>query len=421
MQTFKVGPDYLDPTYLTLASGRPCYNLDPWMSGEGYIRALFDRAVADADVAVVEGVMGLFDGAEAASIDGSSAHVARILSADVWLVVNAHGMSRSLAALVAGFSGFEAGVKIAGVIANHVGSPRHEEILAEALQAAGDAPLIGSIGRGAFPELKSRHLGLKSANQAEVGISVLDRLADAVEGGIPQLGELRPLQDRPTTPTAFAHAAPHATIAVACDEAFHFYYRDNLDALEAAGCRIVHFSPLADEGVPAADALYLGGGYPELFAGELEANVAMRQSIRDLAAAGRLVYAECGGLMYLSQAIESEGEKHQMCGVLPGICRMGQRRKRLGYVTATLAEDCIWGARGEQLRGHEFHYSELTEPGTDGWRAAYGLEYRRGERAMEGWLKGNVLASYVHLHWASRPNAVRQFVESIRKAAECGR
>jgi len=422
VQTFKVGPDYLDPTYLTVASGRPCYNLDGWMSGETYVRELFYRASQDADIAVVEGVMGLYDGADEGSLKGSTAQIAKWLAAPVLLVANVHGMARSVAALVHGYSSFEPGISVSGVIGNHCGSEGHARLLANSLRLAALAPLMGTIPRGALPELPSRHLGLVTADADRLPSATLDKLADALEPGlaVEQILEMA-RRAGPIALTGVSSPAPRqygVRLGIARDEGFHFYYPDNLEALERSGCELVTFSPMRDASLPVGlKGIYLGGGYPEEYAAELSANIAMLESIRHFAAAGGLVYAECGGLMYVSEALETlEGKSYPMLGLLPATTRMSKRLQSLGYREVTLLRDSFWGKRGERLRGHEFHYSEMTR--TPGWPSAYQTGPRPSqEESCEGFQNdsGTILASYTHLHFASRPNAVEHFVDRLRE------
>jgi len=456
VQTFKVGPDFLDPTYLALASGRPCYNLDGWLAGHDHCRRLFARTTTDADCALVEGVMGLFDGADVQSDEGSTAEIARLLNAPVILVVNVHGMGRSFAALVKGYTTFQTDLRFTGVVANHCGSEHHAALLSDSLQAAGLLPLLGAIPRGAFPELASRHLGLVTADRGQLPESFLDALADALEQNLsleklfPKMltkttkptapvdpGERRDAHDsrqmtlcpepdateRPEPPVAtptigepeFAPSPGRLRVGVARDAAFHFYYQDLFDALRKSGCEVVFFSPLADRGLPERiSGLYLGGGYPELHAAELAANGEMLAAIRAYADSGRPLYAECGGLMYLSRGIEAAGRFYPLSGVLPTRTHMLTGKKALGYVEVALTEDSLWGRRGDLLRGHEFHYSELVDdPVSDpAWRKVYSLRRRRTDTVeTEGYQNGAILATYTHLHYASRPAAVAHFLE----------
>ncbi|MBR9980591.1 MAG: cobyrinate a,c-diamide synthase [Desulfatitalea sp.] len=425
VQTFKVGPDFLDPTYLAIASGRSCYNLDGWMCDRAYVEALFARAGTDADIAVIEGVMGLFDGSSPDGPDGSTAQIARWLRAPVLLAVNVHGMARSAAALVAGFAGFEPGVTIGGVIANFCGSDNHAAIIREALAAAHQPPLLGAMPRDGLPVMDHRHLGLVSADpQHNCTPQMREAFANAAEAHL-DLATIQTLAAATPPLESVAIAPPRspeparACLAVARDAAFHFYYPDLFDALTARGCAVAFFSPLQDREVPQqADALYLGGGYPELFAQRLAANTDLLESIRAFAQSGRPVYAECGGLIYLSRCLETlDGRRHSLLGILPADTRMRRRKRRLGYVTATLRRDTLWGRTGETLRGHAFHYSELlADPAEQpGWTHAYQLTSRsNGAGWAEGYQKENVLASYVHLHLGGRARAVETLINRLK-------
>lgn len=414
VQTFKVGPDYLDPSWLKRASGRVCYNLDGWMCGDVYVKHLFTRKTADADIAVIEGVMGMFDGADPVGIAGSTAEVADWLNAMVLLVANAHGAGRSFAAMVHGFAGFQSGVSVAGVIANRCGSERHVEGLRLSLAAAGLPPLLGAVRRDKLPQLASRHLGLVAAEESAV--QTLAALADAVESAL-DLDAIVALAERAgewQAAETTATAPMRARLGVAVDEAFSFYYPDNLEALERAGCELVIFSPLRDAALPdALDGIYLGGGYPEAHVGVLAENHSMIASIRAFAASGRTIYAECGGLMYLSAGITTlDGAFHPKLGVLSARTRMCPARKSLGYVEVTTTRETPWGPVGTVLRGHEFHYSELTEP--PACDHVYEIRYRRDkEPVAEGYQTANIIASYVHLHFASKPGCADSFVDTM--------
>ena len=345
------------------------------------------------------------------------------LMLQVLLVVNSHGMARSIAALVHGFCRFDSGIKVKGVLANRCGSERHGKWLAESLSAADLPPLLATIPRGAFPELPSRHLGLVSANSRNLAQETLSRLGDALEqyGRLDEVLKLAGVVTPPQSPIVPEKKAdPNPShgeslrLGVALDDAFHFYYPDNLEALRSAGFELVYFSPIGDRKIPEhLDALYIGGGYPEVHAAELSSNPRMLDSVREFCETGRPVYAECGGLMYLAQGIETQnGTKHPMTGVFPLWSRMLPHRKSLGYVEITLREDSLFGAVGDRIRGHEFHYSELTDDSLPdiAWKKAYSITYRRNDRAvLEGFQSGAVLATYVHAHFASKPGAVQRF------------
>ena len=443
VQTFKVGPDFLDPSYHAVASGRPAYNLDGWMSTQEYVTRLFSRVSADADIAIIEGVMGLFDGAYPDSIAGSSAEIALWLNSPVILVTDVYGMAGSVAALVKGFATFHEGVHIAGVIANACGSRRHAELVEKSLESSGASRLVGAIEKGSLPVLSSRHLGLVTANTNNLSPLFLDSLADAVERqvslddilriaggagslslgnnqGVTEVEAQRSSYTAITKIPGIKSDEKAICVGVARDDAFHFYYQDLFDELTRRGCIVMPFSPLREAKLPTEiDALYIGGGYPEEYAEALAANEAMKEGIRKFARSGRPVYGECGGLMYLSEVIETRDNiSCPMVGLVPARTRMLDRIKSLGYVEVVFREDNLWGKKGEILRGHEFHYSELliSPEGKDGWRSVYDMTYRRTNAVyQEGFQKGNLLVSYVHLHLAGRPAALEAFLAECRK------
>lgn len=429
VQTFKVGPDFLDPTYLARASGRTCYNLDGWMTARAYVGQLFARAAANADLAIIEGVMGMFDGASARTLEGSTAEIAGWLHAPVLLVVDAHGAARSLAATVKGFAEFEASVRVAGVLANRSGSAQHRLHLAEALADAALPPLVGAVPRGAFPSLESRHLGLVTADRQTLTDPALERLADACQEHVDLSLVVKLARSAGTTAGEEPLTPPRANAAsrqskvrlgIARDEAFHFYYPDNLESLETAGAELVPYSPLADATLPEnLDGLYLGGGYPEVHAARLAENAGMLESVRRFAAA-RPVYAECGGLIYLARSVTAlDGSRHDLTGVLPIDVAMLPSLRALGYSEVSLLADGLWGPAGAVCRGHEFHYSEITvdDALTHGWRRAYALRHR-SHVVEEGFAQGQVLASYVHLHWASRPKMAQRLLARMSRGRE---
>ena len=416
VQPFKCGPDYLDPGHHQAACGTLSRNLDTWMMGKEAAQQSFSRALVGQDVAVVEGVMGLFDGASATTLSGSTAEVALLLKLPVILVVDARSMARSIAALVKGFVDFEPGLEIAGVVANNIGSERHRQILEQALAAAALPPLVGALPRGVVPSLAERHLGLVAADQ-ERDAAIYQRLGEVVEEYLdldmlarkcrlqipemlPKSGEhkslSRPLQARNVR-------ADKIRVGIAKDQAFHFYYADNLDFLCQSGIELVEFSPLVETALPQdLHGLYLGGGYPELFARELSANLKMRRAIADFAERGGAIYAECGGLMYLSQKLlDQEGKEWAMAGVLPLSTRMEKRRYRLGYVEVESARDSLFGKIGTAWRGHEFHWSA---PDIEPSFSEAPLRYRRpGETEWQaaGYSQGRVLGTYIHAHFGS--------------------
>ena len=422
VQTFKAGPDFLDPTHLARASGRPCYNLDGWMMGRKYMENLVARVTTDADMVVIEGVMGLFDGAKAHSLKGSTAEIAIWLRAPVVLVADAHGVAGSLAATVKGFASFDRRIKVGGVIANRCGSEHHAAILKEALYAPRFPPLLAAIPGGALPKLPSRHLGLITADAQNLSPVILETLADAFERhammeDFLKLADAAPLlyDDVP----AREKAPKKVRLGVAHDAAFHFYYQDFLDELEMRGCELIRFSPINGSRLPdGLDALYFGGGYPEEMAAELSKNSAMRAAVKAFAESGRPVYAECGGLMYLCRALEhTDKAVYPMVGLLPVNTRMHQQIQSLSYTEVVLKEDSLWGKKGSMARGHEFHYSQIlpSPAGFHGWRPVYGVKKMRSEMpAEEGFQKDQVLASYIHLYLASRPALVEHFIKTCK-------
>lgn len=416
--TFKCGPDYLDPTYHARAGGGTCHNLDGWMMGRAAVEQSFVRAARVADLALIEGVMGLYDGASPCSDEGSSAEIAKWLGAPVLLAVDAGGMARSIAALVHGFRDFDRELWLGAVACNRIGGAGHLELLRRALP---DVPIVGGLPRRPDLAFQERHLGLHSADERALPQATLDgwrELAaqwldlDAIVALARRAPELR-------LPAEETQAAPAVCrIGVARDAAFHFYYEDNLRRLEALGAELVYFSPLAERTLPDVDALYFGGGYPELFAPTLAANEPLRAALRDFAAQGGPLYAECGGLMYLARAIQTlDGAEHPMVGLLPGVARVHPRLQALGYVEVTTRAPSILGEAGLVLRGHQFRYSELVDVPADSERVYELCRRRDAERSLEGYAAGSVLGSYVHAHWASNPRVASGLVAAARAFA----
>jgi cobyrinic acid a,c-diamide synthase len=405
VQGFKVGPDYIDPSYHALASGRPGRNLDAFLSGPEMIAPLVRHGAAGAQIAVVEGVMGLFDGASGRGELASTAHVAKLLQAPVLLVVDAAAMARSAAAIVHGYRSFDPDVEIAGVVFNRVGSEHHEQLLREAVADLG-VPVLGALRRDERIVAPERHLGLVPAGEHQHRVrSALEALAGAIEryADIPAMVRLaRHAPDVPGfawSPEPRGTVVEGARIAIARGPAFSFHYEENLELLTAAGAELAGFDPTVDETLPAgAGALVLAGGFPEVFGPELEANAPLRAAVRRFAATGGPILAECGGLLYLGAELDGR----EMCGVLPARGRMTGRLS-LGYREATAATPTPWIAAGEQLRGHEFHYS-ASQPKDTGTPlpAAWRLS-ARGTHRDEGTVLGSVQASYLHVHWAAHP------------------
>ncbi|MSM40322.1 MAG: cobyrinate a,c-diamide synthase [Geobacter sp.] len=421
---FKVGPDFIDPGYHRLVTGRPSINLDGWMCGPAFVRETFSLHAEDADIAVIEGVMGLFDGFGGRSEEGSTAQIAKLTGAPVVLVVNARGQARSVAALVRGFASFDPDVRLVGVIFNNVASDSHARILREAMEAAEPAlPVLGCIPADDRLDIPSRHLGLVTAEENRLPAQFLDHLVNVIKDSL-DLGLLWAVADSPGPAAGTLRDLPAAAgsapvrIGVARDEAFCFVYEDNLRLLAAAGAEIVPFSPLRDETLPSdLQGLYLPGGYPELFAGELAANLSMKEAIALAAADGMPVYAECGGFMYLTEGlVPLQGPieaTHRFVGVFPVTTRMLPRRKALGYREIELAGKSVIGGPGMVARGHEFHYSEISEMPA-GIERLFRVRRGSAELGMEGYRVRNCLGSYLHLHFGSCPELAGHFVEHCR-------
>jgi cobyrinic acid a,c-diamide synthase len=416
----KVGPDFIDPSYHALACGRPGRNLDAYLSGPELIAPLFRHGADGAEVAVVEGVMGLYDGASGRGELASTAHVAKLLQAPVVLVVDAAAMARSVAAIVHGYATFDPEVGVAGVVLNRVGSPWHATLLREALEPLG-IPVLGAVPRDAGVETPERHLGLVPVAEREAQArAAIERLGEVVAAhcdlpGLLALARTAPEVPGPRwspepDPDAPLPAVHGARVAVAAGPAFSFHYEENLELLRACGAELVAIDPLADEELPdRTGALLLAGGFPEVFGDELSANAALRAEVAQFARRGRPVLAECGGLLYL--AAELDGRR--MCGVVPGRARMGDRLT-LGYREATaVADHDVWTA-GTAVRGHEFHMSVVEPPAGDA--PAWTLRARGAERA-EGHVIGGVHASYLHTHWAATPAVARRLVAAAAAPA----
>jgi len=406
----KVGPDYIDPGYHALATGRPGRNLDSWICGEEAIAPLAGRAGAGADLLVIEGVMGLFDGSAGDGPDASSASVARLLSAPVVLVVDASAMSGSVAALVHGFASWDPTCPLAGVVLNRVGSPGHETLLRDALAGLG-VPVLGALRRDPSLTWRDRHLGLVPVAEDPAGVArSIAALGDAVAAqvdldAVVAVARSAPRIDVDDPPAA--RRAGRARVAVAAGPAFSFVYQDNLEALGSAGADLLAFDPTSDAALPSdATGLYLGGGFPEVFAEHLADNVPLLADARRRIGAGMATWAECGGLLWLSASLDG----HRLAGVVPADARMTDRLT-LGYRRATQQRPSPLGPAGTELRGHEFHYSTI-EPAGDGLE----LTGRFG-RGRAGWLGPSLFASYLHLHLGGDPRPAERLVAASSAVA----
>ncbi|MFJ4477084.1 cobyrinate a,c-diamide synthase [Streptomyces xanthochromogenes] len=417
----KVGPDYIDPGYHALATGRPGRNLDAYMCGPELVAPLFAHGARGCDLAVVEGVMGLYDGASGLGELASTAQVAKLLRAPVVLVVDASSQSRSVAALVHGFASWDPGVRIGGVILNKVGSDRHEALLREAMEDVG-VPVLGALRRAPQVDTPSRHLGLVPvAERRPDAVDAVAAMAAQVRSGCDLEGLLAlartapPLGAEPWDPADGLSAADRTgrgsarrpVIAVAGGSAFTFSYAEHPELLTAAGAETVTFDPLKDEQLPpGTDGLVIGGGFPEVYAAELSANERLRKAVAELARSGAPVAAECAGLLYLARSLDGQ----PMCGVLDADARMSGRLT-LGYREAVAVRDNSLAVAGTRLRGHEFHRT-VIEPGA-GADPAWGVVHP--ERRVEGFVQQGVHASYLHTHWAARPEVARRFAEGCAR------
>ncbi|UCH45909.1 MAG: cobyrinate a,c-diamide synthase [Nitrospiraceae bacterium] len=450
VQPFKTGPDFIDTGLHTLITGRTSRNLDLWMCGRDYVIECLHKHSSDADVAVIEGVMGMYDG------NISTADLAATLNLPVILVVDAYGMAESAGAVVKGFVEYSATVsrsprpELAGVIFNRVASDRHLKRLKDSIH---DVPVLGYLPRDMDFKIPHRHLGLVVAEEGPITKEEIDKLADAVVEHVDietimngQVGRGQGPGKQPKTESAFSTPAPRppgpstpsVKIAVAYDKAFCFYYEDNIDLLQKEGAEILRFSPLSDGTVPDnADALYIGGGYPELYPRQLSQNTSMLESIRSRINDGMPVYGECGGFMYLTEGMNDfDNIFYPMVGGFPFKTKMTKKRARLGYREISLQEDFTLGTKGSSARGHEFHYSEIVNSAemqknrcakegqtsrnevTSPLRLSKIYSVKDGEgkyKYDEGYKVRNALGSYIHLHFGSNPYIAKKIVESARE------
>ncbi|MCY0869350.1 MAG: cobyrinate a,c-diamide synthase [Firmicutes bacterium] len=423
VQGFKVGPDYIDPSFHTAITGRVSRNLDTWMATADGMREVFDRTGMNADLSVIEGAMGLYDGVDSSSNDGSAAAVALLLQAPVVLVVDAWSMARSAAAVVLGFMHLEPRVRIAGVILNRVGGRGHAELVQAAIEQVCGVPVVGYLEADESVCLPERHLGLVPAAERGDLRPLFARLAQAAQTTL----DLDALVGCARSARSLSPAPPHmfvdppvparVRIAVARDEAFDFYYPENLELLEHAGAELAYFRPLHGERVPrGASGLYIGGGFPEEFAEQLAEQAAVRESVAAAVAAGVSTLAECGGFMFLTRAIvDRSGRTHEMVGAIPAQVQVRSTLQAIGYRSVKALRDSSVMARDEVLRGHEYHQSAVTfavkEP-----PHAYELTGLRGVR-YDGYATPTLSAGYAHLYFGSRPLAARRWVDQCERAA----
>jgi len=430
---FKIGPDFIDPGHHTRITGKTSFNLDSWMLSKQYNTGLFKEKTKNSDIAVIEGVMGLFDGYDALSETGSTAQMGKWLGLPVVLVINAGGIARSAAAIVKGFEEFDKDLKIAGVIFTKTGSQRHYDYLKNSVEQNCKTKCLGFMPKNNAVVMPERHLGLVTADEFDIKKQILSNLVSMVKDHIDMpalINSLDDLESFDQSQTILKSRTPEhnmtANIAVARDKAFCFYYQDNLDILKRFGAKIIEFSPLNDTKLPDnIHGIYFGGGYPEIFAEKLSKNKKLLQQIKDKSLKGMPVYGECGGFMFLCNTLCTQNEKnetlhHSMSGCFDFSVTMSTRLRSLGYREITFTEDCIIGKKGEKVRGHEFHYSSLQNSDTKDSDFAISDVYKVTGRAgqnisLKGYKILNTIGSYLHIHFGNNENCAKQFVDSCTK------
>jgi len=418
VQPFKCGPDFIDGGHLAVAASRTSRNLDTWMLDAEANREILSRASASCDVAVVEGMMGLFDGVTGSSEEGSTAEIAKLLDLPIVLVVDAGNSARSIAAVIRGFETFDSKLRFAGVVLNRVAGDGHFRVLEAAIRQSSVVPVLGWLPVEADAAIPERHLGLHTAAEGiSASISTLTRLGNRLD--IEQLLNATACNQRFETASIVTTAPKYKGIRVgiARDRAFSFYYEDNLDLLRENGAEIVEFSPIADSALPEnLHALYFGGGYPELYAAELSANNSLLQDVRDFAQANKPIYAECGGLMLLGETLTTlDAKSYPMAGVLPVAIEMTKALVHFGYADVEFAHDCLLGEKGTLVRGHSFHCSRILAH--DSLRCIYRVHYSlSNRREPEGFVRGRVLGTYIHLHFRSNPSLVSSLLQEADSA-----
>lgn len=425
VQGFKAGPDYIDPSHHTAVTERPSRNLDTWLMSQDVCLELFERSAADADISVIEGVMGLYDGSLDGSESGSTAHLAKILDVSIILVMDAKGMSRSAGAVILGYKNFDPEVKISGVILNRVRSERHYTSLKKSIEDHSKIPVLGYLSFQEDTALPERHLGLVPSIEQELSKSVYRKIGASISATV-DIERLITLANAANNLPPFRKTLLsgtkenyHFRMAVAIDDAFNFYYHDNLDLLESYGVELTYFSPLYDKYIPAdSKALYIGGGFPELYANVLAANTTMKESIRKTYKNGAVIYGECGGMMYLLEHLVDFNQiTHEMCGILKGKTQMENKRQGLGYITVRAEHDTILGKKSATFRAHEFHWSSLHVP--EGTPYAYTIsKYGDNKSHPDGLFANRILCSYAHVHFASNPDILRHLLQTIHSAAK---
>jgi cobyrinic acid a,c-diamide synthase len=415
VQGFKVGPDFIDPSYHTAVTDRKSRNLDAWMLSRRRILDLFHQNTIDCDIAIVEGVMGLYDGLSGTDARGSTAELAKLLRSPVILVVDVWGMARSAAAVVEGCKALDRGVNIAGVILNRVAGEKHAEMCRDAIESITSVPVLGALPKNPDAALPERHLGLvPTVGRADLA-RTLTKVSEFVKANVDLERVVEVSKTAPSltpAPSGTKERSKRVRVGIAYDESFNFYYQDALDTLTKMGVELVQFSPVHDKRLPERiDGLYLGGGFPEVLSKELEDNRGMRSSVKMMAEGGLPIYAECGGLMYLTRSITNfDGRRRSMAGVLD--CETVMTKLTLNYTDAVVVRDNMIAKAGSSIKGHEFHFSRLEGVPKDA-RFAYRMERGSGIKSgKDGWMEYSVLAQYMHTHLAASPRYASNLVET---------
>ncbi len=413
VQPYKIGPDYIDPGFHEIASGVPVHNLDAFLVGKENIEKIFTSTFGDADIAIIEGVMGLYDGGRGGI--SSTAEISKILNAPVILIIDAKSMGTSAAAIALGFREFDGEVNFAGVILNRVGSESHAKMIFDALEKL-EIKCFGAVKRNPEFTMPERHLGLVPTAENNFK-EIIEKISVGISSEL-NLDEILKIANS-AKPLNFeknisVKKNPVAKIGIAHDEAFNFYYPESLKELENFGAELIFFSPLNDEDLPPVDGLIFGGGFPEMFAERLERNKKIRRAVFDAANSGMPIFAECGGFMYLTESLKNfEGKIFEMCGVIPGSAEMTEKLQTVGYIEANLIRDCVIGKTGDKIRAHEFHFSEKI--GGSGKEIFDCTKIRTGKKYLAGFSEKNVVASYLHIHFSGCTFAAKNFVEACKK------
>lgn len=417
VQAYKVGADYIDTGWHELASSKPSHNLDSWLVGSDKLKEIFIKTAAGADISIIEGVMGLYDGGRGGI--SSTAEISKLLDAPIVLVIDAKSMGTSAAAVALGFREFDKSINLAGVILNRLGSDSHKKIIVDALNELG-IKCFGAIRRNDEFILPERHLGLVPTAENNSG-DVINKICAAIEEQVDidaliDLGTrnkgLGTRNEEQGTSSYFLIPTSYTKIGVARDEAFNFYYESSLNELERLGAQIIYFSPLNDEHLPEVDGLIIGGGFPEMFAARLEQNKNLRAEINHAAEVGLPIFAECGGFMYLMKnLIDFDGKSFEMCGVIDGSATMTNKLQIVGYIEAEILQDCIVGKAGDKIRAHEFHFSTAETFDDKIFKCR---RMRTGKEYFAGVCKKNIVASYLHIHFAGNTSAAINFIQACR-------